>query len=70
MKKTGELKPCPFCGGEVRWSINEQGTNFIRCDTCDNMLLFGSRSGEVEKDKNAVAARWNRRAKQEDDDEE
>lgn len=30
----GELKPCPFCGGEADLGITEEGLHYVFCDWC------------------------------------
>ena len=52
-----ELKPCPFCGCEVKKIIASlTGTVMFICDNCGaDVCFFGA-----EKDKKATNA-WNRR---------
>lgn len=58
-----DLKPCPFCGGSVDFSINERGLHFIRCKRCQLYALFS----DVAKQKEDVTTHWNRRIKHETD---
>ena len=68
-----ELKPCPFCGREVKiveYTVDEPFTfcdcGFeIRCPNCDIRLREHTRclTGiEHMKAKNSLIERWNRRA--------
>jgi len=65
----GELKPCPFCGGEAIMDYIEphthserlakimpdyKGGHFIECTGCTCALSLGN-------DRNAAIAAWNRR---------
>lgn len=58
-----ELKPCPFCGSPVEFSINERGLHFVRCKHCQLYALFG----DVGKQEDEVIIRWNRRINHETD---
>lgn len=51
-----ELKPCPFCGGEVKIFKNYLNQNGISCTRCDGVFWFDDNSNE----KNLKEA-WNRR---------
>lgn len=52
-----ELKPCPFCGGEVKKIIAPMmGTVMFICDNCGADVCFYG----AEKGKKATNA-WNRR---------
>lgn len=56
-----ELKPCPFCGGEVELvGVNSGNPFHIWCENCE--LEFG-----VDKDYHTyqVIEAWNRRYKDE-----
>lgn len=71
---TDKLKPCPFCGGEVRivrcityqdgfyWAIEGAlGDNGCECNvTMESQLFDDDEHGEFEK-KQLIKA-WNRRA--------
>lgn len=48
-----KLKPCPFCGGEVRVIIE---TKVITCDNC-KIVFFHKRT-----DLKGLIKAWNRRA--------
>ena len=57
-----ELKPCPFCGGDVRAVKKVLGSGFVyACDNkscgADVMFFAGDNKGKKEND-----ALWNRRA--------
>lgn len=59
----GELKPCPFCGGEAEVVHNEYRKNFrkkeywyIRCACCRATSAATFTEGDAVRD-------WNRRAK-------
>lgn len=57
----GELKPCPFCGGE---KLNHKRGDFIGClnINCGGMVEMGSPWGGPEEDGIAwLIAAWNRR---------
>ena len=55
-----DLKPCPFCGGDVRITRNDRGCVFVRCSLCNMTLMFGA--NDVCKSEQAVVRMWNRRA--------
>lgn len=53
-----KLKPCPFCGGEVRiFNGVVAGVTMIVCTKCRATVSFG---GREQKDKTIKV--WNRRA--------
>lgn len=57
-----KLKPCPFCGGDVRLIRAPLGTNVIICDRCGlDAMFFG-----CEKNQNKIREAWNRRTTDED----
>ena len=56
-----DLKPCPFCGGNVRRVIGFGGLNFFKCRKCGAVVSFGNDFYNTHKDR-AVEA-WNRRAR-------
>lgn len=59
LKYTGELKKCPFCGGEAKLHeryVSGSKLNIIECQHCFNRTASFSEKGEV------IAA-WNRRVK-------
>lgn len=68
MRKPGELKDCPFCGGSAGvWSLPRKGeTGYkVRCDICgaETNPVFGARTKSERKGALAIAVRrWNRRA--------
>lgn len=47
-----ELKPCPFCGGQV--TMKDRYRTIIRCDVCDFEL--------AKWGKDMAISIWNRRA--------
>lgn len=61
-----ELKPCPFCGGEPEYHIDEKGidvedmkinpnvVHFVWCHKCMAVISCDSKAGVIEA--------WNRRA--------
>ena len=56
-----ELKPCPFCGREADWGVDDEGFFHVGCPTWDcfggiyeNHYTFST----VEE----AAEKWNRRA--------
>jgi hypothetical protein len=59
-----ELKPCPFCGGEVRVKCDDDTTHgkpewWVECPD----RLCGAWSGTTFDSREAVVEWWNRRAK-------
>ena len=58
-----ELKPCPFCGGEVE--IIDTGLNFwkyaIRHKNICVKCILDTRGFSTEKTKQEVIEAWNRR---------
>ena len=58
MYTDADLKPCPFCGGRVRWNFNiEFGINSIMCPGCKAMVQW--RIPEREKDSmGEIMGRW------------
>lgn len=53
-----ELKPCPFCGGQVQmFSGFIAGVTMIVCKKCRAIVSFGGK----EREQETVKA-WNRRA--------
>lgn len=66
-----ELKPCPFCGGEVELFDNSRDFSadrkryFIRCKNkkgCMMIMAF-----EVNIDKNQTIKQWNKRAERKEE---
>lgn len=57
---TSELKPCPFCGGEVQKKIGIMGLNFFNCRGCGAVVSFNDSYCNVFKAESVNA--WNRRA--------
>lgn len=39
---SNELKPCPFCGGEVYYRITASGVTFFNCIHCNAGITFSS----------------------------
>lgn len=54
-----ELKPCPFCGGEVYIVKGVTGLHMIFCEDCGLTASFQNKEGKKE----AIKA-WNRRVKE------
>lgn len=54
-----ELKPCPFCGGSVRFDETYSffSDHVIYCDSCD--IVFSLDDCTARKDE--IAQVWNRR---------
>ena len=57
-----KLKPCPFCGGEVKRTIGFMGFNFFKCKNreCGATVSFDNDYCN-EHTEEAIKA-WNRRA--------
>lgn len=63
-----ELKPCPFCGGEVEWCKNNSDLHhatddchYITCERCGEFSLNMLDSAEFPKVYYAIADQWNTR---------
>lgn len=55
-----DLKPCPFCGGEAHFEMDESRWEWIECASCG---LQGNRSASLMDDcKPKLAEAWNRRS--------
>ncbi len=53
-----KIKPCPFCGSEVRWEVYDRGWGVgLTCRECD--IDFGSAGSK--KEERAAEKRFNRR---------
>lgn len=54
-----ELKPCPFCGGDVRLdkAYSYIRDNIIYCDGCDMVFTLDDFSASSDD----IARAWNRR---------
>lgn len=54
-----ELKPCPFCGGEAKWTPNRKTGNihlgYIRCVEC------GAKTPQENFTEDLATDTWNRR---------
>lgn len=67
--ENNELKPCPFCGGEVRAYFTDylnlnQRTYHLNCNRCNTYFALKENSRYVSKEtseKELIEA-WNRRA--------
>lgn len=65
-----ELKPCPFCGGDVSFHKDEDcpGCYLIQCGQCRAFFDFatgadpGNDCASVDVLRGAIAPMWNRRA--------
>lgn len=65
-----ELKPCPFCGGDVSFHKDEEcdGCHFIQCGQCRAFFDFatgadpGNDYTSVDALRAAIAPMWNTRA--------
>ena len=65
-----ELKPCPFCGGDVSFHKDEEcpGCHLIQCGQCRAFFDFatgadpGNDCESVDALRSAIAPMWNRRA--------
>lgn len=70
-----ELKPCPFCGGEVRIALMKDDvcrwfvTRSVSAESCSCRVFMESRSfdesyskEQVERIKSELVDAWNRRA--------
>lgn len=62
---TSELRPCPFCGGEVQKKIGMFGLNFFDCRGCGAEVSFDNIYYNTFKEE--VVNAWNRRAGESDD---
>ena len=64
-----ELKPCPFCGGDVSFHKDEEcpGCHLIQCGQCRAFFDFATtadpenESETVDALREAIAPAWNRR---------
>ena len=55
-----ELLPCPFCGGDAHFEIDDDRWEWIECGSCG---MQGNRSASLMEDcKPKLAEAWNRRA--------
>ena len=65
-----ELKPCPFCGGDVSFHKDEEcdGCHFIQCGQCRAFFDFatgadpGNDCASVDALRAAIVPMWNARA--------
>jgi Lar family restriction alleviation protein len=55
-RMTEELKPCPFCGGKVHDTLNDDFVFHVSCINC--------RVAMWDDDEVSLYERWNRRAKE------
>lgn len=37
--RAGGTTACPFCGGNVRMTVNKDGRNEYACDSCDMKIV-------------------------------
>lgn len=54
-----ELKPCPFCGKNVKRYRGYRGLNFFRCDSCGAVVSFDN--DYYNEHPNEAIEAWNRR---------
>ena len=55
-----ELLPCPFCGGEAHFEMDDDRWEWVECGSCG---MQGNRSASLMEDcKPKLAEAWNRRA--------
>lgn len=54
-----ELKPCPFCGGEIICGKGYAGIIFFKCPECRAIVSFDNSDCELTIE--AVIEKWNRR---------
>lgn len=56
-----ELKPCPFCGKEVRlsWVIMKGKLFFIRCNRCKIELTMHGTDDIKDKTAERITKLWN-----------
>jgi Lar family restriction alleviation protein len=53
-----ELKPCPFCGSDVKIVFNRFGSLYMCfCETCGAIVSFKGKEGKI-----ALRNAWNERA--------
>lgn len=57
-----KLKPCPFCGGEVKTTKVLYGLIFFKCKKCGAVVSFDNDYYNRNPDKAVYA--WNRRAEE------
>ena len=50
---TNELKPCPFCGGEADWHINEDAYDVLCIECWSGTSVYTTKQEAIEA--------WNRR---------
>lgn len=70
---TDSLKPCPFCGGNVRFHADENcdGCHYIECQGCSAFFDFSitadpmNSSDTIEELRTKIAPKWNSRAETE-----
>lgn len=54
-----DLKPCPFCGEQVKRVIRIMGLNFFKCKKCGAVVSFDN--DYYNTHKNEAVEAWNRR---------
>jgi ribosomal protein L37AE/L43A len=59
---TNELKPCPFCGGEVYYRVTRAGVTFFSCIHCNAGVTFSSAIEALPSEK--AKQLFNRRTKE------
>ena len=53
-KMTSELLPCPFCGGDGTYTLNEYGDYYVKCLKCDT-------EGPIACNTDVAIDAWNTR---------
>lgn len=69
---TEELKSCPFCGGKAKFKSHEIGQHghcYVACEDCAayaTAISWRMYDGASEEDKQLAIEAWNRRAAEEE----
>lgn len=59
-----DLKPCPFCGGKVKFIDSFFGGNDvigIHCKKCKTEVQFCNRKEEIIHGEKPILKKWNKR---------
>lgn len=54
-----ELKPCPFCGGEVEYGITWRSIRYIQCKNCNIKISGFNNKKDLVNAWNARQNLWN-----------